>query len=153
MISEKDKKSLCGFLSKNKILTLCAYANDDFWSASCFYDFNEDSMSFTLVTNVKTRHGSLMAKNPIVVGTVLDSKMSVASLQGVQFNAEAEMLNGDKKKDLLGRYYRRFPAARMMDSTVWSLNLNQIKMTASKLGIRKKIEWIREASMSQEAVS
>lgn len=131
------------YLRKNHVLSLCAQADGDMWCASCFYVTDPENMTLYLMTELKTRHGALMQQNPQVVGTISSQIKSVALIKGIQFSAQATILQGEDEQRARHLYCKRFPVAKVMKAPIWQLSLSDIKMTDNVLGFGKKIFWSR----------
>ncbi|KQN43677.1 YhbP family protein [Rouxiella silvae] len=144
MNDPEDLKIISRYLSKNHVLALCAHADGDIWSATCFYVTDIERMCLYFMTELKTRHGSLMQRNPHVVGTVAKQPKTVALIQGIQYSGSATILEGEEDAAARARYCKQFPVAIAMKAPVWALRLDEIKMTDNTLGFGKKVFWQRE---------
>lgn len=138
-----DLKTISRYLSKNHVLALCAQAEGDIWSANCFYVADVDRMVLYFMTELKTRHGTLMHKNPHVVGTIATQPKTVALIKGIQYSGVATVLEGEAEKVARSQYCKHFPVAAVMKAPIWQLALNEIKMTDNTLGFGKKLLWGR----------
>ncbi|MDX7998593.1 hypothetical protein FE394_05160 [Xenorhabdus sp. Reich] len=140
-----NKKNLTikQYLTKQHVLTLCTSSTQDLWCASCFYVFDSDSMAFWFMTEVNTRHGQMMQKNPIVAGTVAGQIHNVTEIKGIQFRGEVILLTGEAETVARERYCHHFPIALTAKSPIWQLNLNKIKMVDNTLGFGTKLLWQR----------
>ncbi|PWC10971.1 YhbP family protein [Brenneria corticis] len=143
METENDLKAISRYLKKLHVLTLCVGDNSDLWCASCFYTYDEQQVAFYLMTEPHTRHGELMSRQPRVAGAVSGQPKSVLLIKGVQFRAQAELLQGEDERQARARYNARFPVARASGAPVWRLRLTELKMTDNALGFGKKRYWQR----------
>ncbi|MDU4085579.1 MAG: hypothetical protein E7H67_24310, partial [Enterobacter asburiae] len=84
-------------------------------------------------------------------GTVSDQPKTVMRIRGLQFRGELRQLNGDEAERASKRYYQRFPAARMMHSPIWTIDIDEMKFTDNTLGFGKKLNWWREGASSISA--
>jgi len=150
MNNPDDLKHILKFLTKNHLLALCAAAEGEMWSANCFYVTDADSMSLYFMTELKTLHGTLMAKSPQVVGTITPTPKTVALIKGIQYRGEAMILSGEEESNARHLYCKHFPVAIAMKAPVWALKLNSIKMTDNALGFGKKLLWDRVLSDKPE---
>ena len=132
------------YLKKHHVLTLCAAAEGDLWCANCFYVVEPGQMTLLLMTELKTRHGTLMAQQPRVSGTIAAQPKTVALIKGVQYSGWVEQLTGEAEQVGRALYCQQFPVARAMPSPLWRLSLDEIKMTDNTLGFGKKRYWQRE---------
>jgi uncharacterized protein YhbP (UPF0306 family) len=143
MSENNDLESIRHFMKKNHLLTICARDEEDMWCANCFYVADVESMSLYFMTDSKTRHGGLMVKNNTVVGTIAPQPRTVAVVKGIQYQGEAILLQDEADKAARQLYCKRFPVARVMNSPIWQLRLDDIKMTDNTLGFGKKLQWSR----------
>ncbi len=139
-----DVKHISQFLAKNHVLALCAAAEGNMWSANCFYVADTAAMTLYFMTELKTLHGTLMHKNPQVVGTISPQPKTIALIKGIQYRGEALILTGEEETEARHLYCQRFPVAVAMKAPVWALTLTEIKMTDNALGFGKKLMWSRE---------
>lgn len=144
MNDAEDLKHISKFLSKQHLLALCAAADGDIWSANCFYVADISTMTLFFMSELKTLHGTLMHKNPHVVGTIAPQPKTIALIKGIQYRGEAFILTGEAETAARSLYCKDFPIAATMKAPVWALKLNQIKMTDNTLGFGKKLMWQRE---------
>ncbi|MBB1580321.1 YhbP family protein [Serratia sp. OS31] len=143
MIMTDEHQPIVHFLSKQHVLTLCAGNGMDMWCANCFYVFDAERMALWVMTETHTRHGELMLQNAGVVGTIAPKPKTIALIRGIQYRAQATMLNGEQEALARARYCKRFPIAKMMKAPVWQLDLQEVKMTDNTLGFGKKLHWAR----------
>ncbi|WP_409309144.1 YhbP family protein [Pectobacterium sp. B1J-3] len=134
------------YLKKLHVLTVCVADNSDLWCASCFYTYDEQQVAFYLMTESHTRHGELMLRQSQVAGTVSGQPKSVVLIKGVQFRAQAELLQGEEEQRARACYHARFPVARAVNAPVWRLRLTELKMTDNTLGFGTKRHWQRTES-------
>ncbi|RBQ34686.1 hypothetical protein C5Y41_18315 [Rahnella variigena] len=144
MNNPDDLKHILKFLNKQHVLALCAVADGEMWSANCFYVTDTESMTLYFMTEMKTLHGTLMAKSPHIVGTIAPHPKTIALIKGIQYRGEATVLSGEEEGHARHLYCRHFPVAIAMKAPVWGLKLNHIKMTDNALGFGKKLLWDRE---------
>ena len=62
--------SIRQFLKKHHLLTLCTCKDNLPYCANCFYALKEDTATFVIATDEKTRHGREALLNTQVAGTV-----------------------------------------------------------------------------------
>jgi len=146
MNNPDDLKHILKFLNKNHVLALCAVADGEMWSANCFYVTDSENLSLYFMTELKTLHGTLMAKSPQVVGTIAPHPKTIALIKGIQYRGEATVLTGEEEHLARALYCTHFPIAVAMKAPVWRLKLNHIKMTDNALGFGKKLLWDRVVS-------
>lgn len=144
MNDANDIEIIRHFLGDNHVLALCAQAEDQLWSANCFYVTDADPMCLYFMTELKTLHGALMAKNPQIVGTIATQPENIALIQGIQYRGRATILQGEEDERARALYCKQFPIAASMKAPVWQLALDDIKMTDNTLGFGTKLWWKRE---------
>ena len=130
---------ITAFLKKHHLLTLATCKANLPYCASCFYAFIQESATFVIATDAKTRHGHEALENEHVAGVVaLETKM-VGKIQGVQFTGIFKAANDAEKK----AYLKRFPYAIAMTPSLWSITIGYLKFTDNTLGFGKKLEFYR----------
>lgn len=125
------------FIAKHHLLSLATYG-DELWCCSLFYAYDSEEISFIVATDTQTLHGSNVVKNHTVAGTVAFETKTVGKIQGIQFKGVMTLC--DEGKEF---YYKAFPYARIMSPTLWTIRLDEIKMTDNTLGFGKKLIWKR----------
>lgn len=144
MNSPDERLAIEKFLKKYHVLTLCSVGEGDLWCANCFYVPEPGEMSLLLMTELRTRHGNLMAQHPHVSGTIAGQPKSVALIRGIQYAGRVSQLSGEAERAGRDRYCTRFPVAGKMPAPLWRLTLDEIKMTDNTLGFGKKLYWQRD---------
>jgi len=135
---------ITGFINEHHVLTIASAAGDKPWCANCFYVFLEDEAAFVFTTDDDTRHGQEFEKNPIVAGSVVLETNIVGKIQGIQFSGLAERPGKELHKRAKRAYLKRFPVAALMNTSLWVVSIDYIKMTDNRLGFGKKLHWRRE---------
>lgn len=125
------------FIAKHHLLSLATYG-DELWCCSLFYAYDSEKISFIVATDTQTLHGRNVVKNHTVAGTVAFETKTVGKIQGIQFKGVMTLC--DEGKEF---YYKAFPYARIMSPTLWTIRLDEIKMTDNTLGFGKKLIWKR----------
>ncbi|PJG82029.1 hypothetical protein [Caviibacterium pharyngocola] len=133
------------FLACRHIVNIAVYTAQDFWAASCFYALDEAVQRLIVLTDRTTRHGRLMLDNPHIVGTISTETTALSAIEGVQFRASANLLQGEEKRQALAIYYHRHPIARLKSADVWALQLEEIKHTSNRRVFAQKTYWYRTA--------
>ncbi|MDX1315515.1 MAG: hypothetical protein R3356_08440, partial [Eudoraea sp.] len=65
----------------------------------------------------------------------------VGKIQGIQFEGEAYRPDEKLHKKARKAYLKRFPVAALMNTSLWVVKLNHIKLTDNRLGFGKKLTW------------
>ena len=134
------------FLHANHVISIAAAADGEIWSSCCFYVPDEAQARLIVLTSARSKHGSLMLKNPNIAGTIAGQPENIAKINGIQLTASAQLLTDEtERKAALALYYKAHPLARAMKSDVWSLRLENVKFTDNKLVFAQKTLWQREA--------
>ena len=136
---------ITSFLKKHHVLTLATVAGDQPWVANCFYAFMEEQMAFVFTSGYETRHVQEAALNPKVAGNVVLETSIIGKIQGIQFSGTLVKAEGDALAKASSAYLKRFPFAALMDTTLWILAIDYLKMTDNRLGFGKKLLWERSA--------
>lgn len=137
--------SIIQFLQKQSCASICCI--DDAgkpYCFSCFYVFNSEDGVLHFKSSANSHHAGLMKKNPFIAGTVMPDKLNKLIVMGVQF--EAEVLEPEHplvKKDP-GYYYKKNPLGLAIPGEIWTVQINNIKMTDSTKLFGEKIRWNRQ---------
>ena len=114
-------QNMAQFFSENHVVSIATSSPQGLWSACCFYVFDAENAQLIVFTARTTQHGANMAAQPNVAGTIAGQPHSIAKISGIQFTAQAVLLNddaaGSRAKAL---FYKVHPAARAMNSDVWA---------------------------------
>lgn len=140
---EKPDKKIIEFLKKHHVLTLSTCVDGQPWCANCFYAFIEEEAAFVFTSGNETRHGREAIQNNKVAGAVVLETSIVNKIQGVQFSGRMETPEGEMAEKIRKAYLKRFPFAVLMDTTLWILYADHLKMTDNRLGFGKKLIWDR----------
>lgn len=138
-------EKIIAFLKRQTAASICCInEQNEPYCFSCFFAFNEKENLLYFKSNIATYHSKILLKNPIVSGTIMPDKLNKLAIKGIQFSGivlnEKEVLAVDANKI----YLSKFPLAVAIQGTVWTIQLNQIKMTDNIAGIFKKHNWLRE---------
>lgn len=127
------------FLKKHHLLSLATSCENKPYCASCFYALDEKNGIFIIATDEKTRHGKEALNNANVAGTVALETKIVGKIQGIQFAGVFRHAHTQERT----LYLKRFPYALAMNPTLWSIEMDYIKLTDNTLGFGKKVEFHR----------
>ncbi len=133
------------FLLKHHVLTIATCIDNESWCANCFYAYIEEEDCFVFTTDDDTRHGKEFEKNPDVSGSVVLETSVIGKIQGIQFQGVVSRPEGDRYKKAKSAYLKRFPFAVFMDTSLWVVKLNYVKLTDNRLGFGKKLVWRPES--------
>lgn len=124
------------FITGHHLLSL-ASVGERLWCCSMFYAYDPEAVAFIVASDEETEHMRNIALNDTVAGTVALETKIVGKIQGIQF--AGRLRKADEHS--YGLYYGRFPYARVMNPTLWTITLSEIKMTDNTLGFGKKLSW------------
>ena len=136
---DRTIEAIESFLDDHHLLTL-ATSGERLWCCSMFYAYLPDELAFIVASDPKTEHMHNVAKNASVAGTVALETKIVGKIRGIQFAGTMAKAETAEARD---RYFGRFPYARAMNPTLWTIRLDEIKMTDNTLGFGKKLMWKR----------
>jgi hypothetical protein len=129
------------FMLDHHLLSL-ATTGERLWCCSMFYAYDIDTIAFIVASDPDTEHMRNVARNRDVAGTVAVETKTVGKIQGIQFTGIMNLAEEGRSKEL---YFARFPYARVMNPTLWTIVLDEVKMTDNTLGFGKKISWKRSS--------
>ena len=132
------------FLKKHHVLTLATLSGDQPWVANCFYTFVEEQMAFVFTSGYETKHIQEVMQNNKVAGNVVLETSIIGKIQGIQFSGTLTKAEGEALDKVSSTYLKRFPFAALMDTTLWILAIDYLKMTDNRLGFGKKLVWERK---------
>jgi len=141
-IKEIDQR-IIEFINKHHLLTLATSVENKPWTASCFYAWSSPNQSFIITSDITTKHGSDASINPIVAGTIAWETKLIGKIQGIQFTGEMTKCEGRFLDFARKAYVKRFPIARLMETHLWFIKPEYIKMTHNQLGFGAKLIWER----------
>src|SRR5665647_2499742 len=122
------------FLKKHHVLTLATVSDDQPWVANCFYAFVEEQMAFVFTSGYETRHIQEVTQNNKVAGNIVLETSIIGKIQGIQFSGTLTKAEGEALDKASSTYLKRFPFAALMDTTLWILAIDYLKMTDNRLG-------------------
>lgn len=131
-------------VKKHHVLTLATCFDDQPWCASCFYAWMSAENAFVFTSDETTRHGKESLENQKVAANIYLETKVVGKIRGVQVSGVIEKPHGEALERVRKRYLRRFPYARLMETTMWILRPDILKMTDNRLGFGKKLIWKRD---------
>jgi uncharacterized protein YhbP (UPF0306 family) len=132
------------FILDHHVLSLATTDRDGLWAASCFYAFDQDRNALLVLSSAQTRHGQAMLQCARIAGTICGQPTAWRDIQGLQFSAQAQLLDEDEHDRGHALYLRRHPLARFKPSDLWSLRLELLKFTDNSHVFGQKTLWSRE---------
>ena len=129
------------FLKKHHLLSLATIDKEGPWCCSCFYVYIPEENIFVFTSDFKTKHIQNIQNSTKVAGTIALETKIIGKIRGIQFAGSIEKLEGEKLIVAEKAYKKKFPIAMLMDTTLWGVTPNIIKMTDNRLGFGKKLHW------------
>lgn len=129
------------FISKHHLLTLATINQGKPWTCSCFYVYMEELNLFVFTSDMDTLHSQNMLEQSSVAGNIALETNIIGKIQGIQFTGKVKILKDRELQEARAAYVRRFPIAAVMETTLWGLEVEMIKMTDNILGFGKKLYW------------
>lgn len=131
------------FIRQHHIFTLATSWDNKPWCACCFYVYLAELNLFIFTSDTNTIHGSQMILNDYVSGNIALETRIIGKIKGIQFKGKAWILDENQLKFARKAYLMKFPIAALMDTQLWGLQPDHIKMTNNHFGIGKKLIWNR----------
>jgi uncharacterized protein len=144
----KPEKRIIDFFKRHHVLTMATAASNHPWCANCFYVYLEEENILAFTSDRETKHIRDTADQNQIAGSVVLETGTIGKIQGIQFLGIIEEPKGAILEWVRNAYIRRFPVAMLMDTTMWIVRLNFIKMTDNRLGFGKKLIWQSDTSIS-----
>lgn len=134
-------KRINSFFSQHHVLTLSTCFESESWCSNCFYVYLEDEQSLLFTSDSDTKHMQMGLKNPLVSGSVVLETKIIGKIRGIQFSGELTKVENTEHSKYRIKYLLKFPFAVIINTDLWIVKLNQIKMTDNRLGFGKKLYW------------
>lgn len=132
------------FIKKQRVATVCCVDEQGYpYCFSCFYAYGVEGLLY-FKSSTDTNHLQLLLKNNRVAGTIMPDKLNVLAIKGIQFEGQLVPADDAAAANAASRYHAKYPFALAMGGTVWTLQLNHIKMTDNSQGFGSKIQWNAE---------
>ena len=123
------------FIRRNQLLALSVVENDEVYSASCYYAFDEECISLVFKSQKESKHIQLALVNPKVGVIIAQDAKKIGLLQGVQIKALFKRASTPQEK----LYYQKFPFAKLGEGEVFALEILWTKYTDNKLLLKEKL--------------
>ncbi len=137
----KPDKKIINFIQKHHVLTLATSTDNIPWCANCFYVYSEEDNVFIFTSDHNTKHIKDVKENNAVAGSVVLETPAVGKIQGIQFTGKMYVPKNDLFKKANKLYLKKYPFAKLMNTQLWILSPNFIKLTDNRLGFGKKLTW------------
>jgi uncharacterized protein YhbP (UPF0306 family) len=146
-------ENIIRFFGNQTCATLCCIDEaGNPYCFSCYYVFNGRHGVLYFKSSTEAHHSALLAKNPVVAGTILPDKLNKLISQGIQL--QGEMLEDSHllAKDAYMLYHKKFPMALAIAGKVFTVRLNCLKMTDSSKIFGKKRKWNRAERTNEPVI-
>lgn len=142
---DEINESITIFMQQQTCATVCCKDKDGTpYCFSCYYIFNPTKGLLYFKSSENAHHFDLLGNTSAIAGTVHPDKLMKLITRGVQWGGSIL----DEFHPLAGNasaiYHTSIPMALAMKGRVFTILLETIKMTDSKLGFGKKIIWQRD---------
>ncbi len=135
------EKRIIRFINRHHVLTLATCTESNPWCASCFYAYLEKENCFIFTSDISTKHVKDALHNNFVAGAIALETNIVGRIRGIQFLGIMSLPPAEIKSKVRIAYLKRFPFAVLMNTKLWIVTINYIKMTDNRLGFGKKLIW------------
>lgn len=138
-------EKIADFLEKQTAASIsCVNEINEPYSFSCFFVYNRKENLLYYKSSPLAFHSLLILNNRKVAGTILPDKLSRLFFKGVQFTGEVLASHHPLCKDASNKYHFKLPMATAVPGEVFTIKLNQLKMSNSNFGVVQKLTWKRE---------
>ena len=131
-----NSHTLDRFLSKHHLLTVATCNNNMPYCANLFYAYDSKNHRFIVASEEKTKHIQDLHYNQTVAGSVALETKEVGKIEGIQFRAIMHLSESREDRKL---YYEAFAYAKVMQPTLYVIELKWVKLTDNRLGFGKKL--------------
>ena len=95
------------YLENHNVLTLATTGPDGLWAAAVFYVNSGFNLYF--LSAPTSRHSQNIAHNAQVAGTIQEDYSDWPDIKGIQFEGQAQRIEGKEQIQVIGRYGAKFP--------------------------------------------
>jgi len=138
------EKRIIGFIKKHHVLTLATSFGGLPWVANCFYAYMEKENAIVFTSDHDTKHIKDLEEGNIVAASIVLETSVIGKIQGIQLRGRLSEPVGEMLKMAKSAYLKRFPFTALMETTLWVLEIEYIKMTDNRLGFGKKLVWEKQ---------
>ncbi len=134
----RDLEKIETFIAKHHVLSLATAIENEVSACTLFYAYDAEEKVFIVASSQETLHMQHISRNPHVAGNIVLETKTVGKIQGLQFKGRFLPLDD---KELQKEYFQVFPYARVMNPTLYKIEVDSFKLTDNRLGFGKKIIW------------
>jgi uncharacterized protein YhbP (UPF0306 family) len=120
-------------------------------SFSCFFAFNSTDILLYFKSSESSYHSGILLQNPAVSGTIMPDKLNKLAVKGIQLTGDVLPFNDPLCKEASQYYYHKFPVAVAIKGVVWTIRIDELKMTNNVMGIFEKLSWQRVEKESMKS--
>lgn len=135
------EKRINNFIDRHHVLSLATFDENSVWCCNCFYIYLPETVQFLITSDENTKHIEQAIAKPLIAGSIVLETKIIGKIQGIQFTGTIQKVEKSEYKKYNILYLKRFPYAILKSSSLWLINLTQIKMTDNRLGFGKKLFW------------
>lgn len=133
-------KRISRYIKAQKVATICCVDDDNKpYCFSCYYAFDENKMQLYFKSAESTHHMQMLKVRPFLSGSILPDKLNPLALQGIQFSGT--LIDRVECAAAKSVYLQRYPFALAMSGTVYTVELQWLKMTDNTLAFGTKLIW------------
>lgn len=134
------------FINEHHVLTLATCSNNQPYCSNCFYTYLEKENILIFSSDETTKHIHDVRINPKVAASIVLETKTIGKIQGIQLSGNLIEAKEDLLKKAKKAYLKSFPYAILMNTQLWILEIEFIKMTDNRLGFGKKLIWNKKVS-------
>jgi len=135
------EKRIVDFIKKHHVLTLGTSFEGLPWLANCFYAYMEEENLLVFTSGRETKHIKDLKEGNVVAASIVLETSVIGKIQGIQLRGLLYEPAGGISSSAKMTYLKRFPFTALMETTLWVLEPQYIKMTDNRLGFGKKLIW------------
>ena len=138
---KKIDDEITAFISNHFVLSLATSKDNKPYSANCYYVFNKEKEELIFSSDIKTKHAKYFIENKNVSATISVSSNDVQKIKGAQIIGEIKPILKSESFLYNKLYIDKFPVAKGMKLSLWSLKMSFIKMTDNSISFGHKVIW------------
>lgn len=124
------QKEFIAFIKSHHVLHLATCFDNIPYIASCFYAYEND---FYIASSLETKHIKQALQNPKVAFSIALQTKEVGKIQGLQATG---IIQKTTNKNV---YFKQFPYAKILNPSIWQIQVLYAKLTDNRLGFGKKL--------------
>jgi len=137
----KIDNKIIDFIKEHHVLTLATSDNNIPYCCNVFYVYLDDENCIVFTSDNNTKHITQVRNNYNVAGSIVLETSIVGKIQGIQFTGKMYEPTDELLSKAKSKYLWKFPFAVLMNTQLWVVEFNFLKLTDNRLGFGKKIIW------------